>query len=452
MTRVIARFLRPLSLFIWCLAFSWNAEAGGLFTDYSTGNFDAVRKHLTAVTYANLDGSGKDSFLNIADDVYAQRPEFPLSELASLYEALSHVGASAYKHKRLNGLMAALGDPELRRDSSNGNALVRLNALGTALGQLRGFVVPHDINGRLAVMGLYAMRRYKESQNEQDLLAAGYAESLRGRSNHFLEAYLTKCEACVYSQQVKRIVRDGQLGGVGIEPYLVNAQPYEFDEELDSEGPEPSPERFPVQFIGLVEPAAGLKRFVASLIAAAEAKDAGAILPDIAADFTYEREFGGMVSADMSAAEKFLQAFTLDNRKLAEEYQDYGWNSLLSILWVSKYQVYGDQVCGPAEPATSSDMPDDYYFYAGYINGTGVRVRAEPTIKSGIIQTLSYEALLSMALVEGENRMLWAKLRLRNGEIGYVAAKYFGGFLMPQLCFSKVGADWKISSYIGGGD
>ena len=247
-------------------------------------------------------------------------------------------------------------------------------------------------------------------------------------------------------------MRDRLFGGVGIEPYLVNAQPYEYDEKLGSARPKPSSDRFPVRFRNRVSPMPELKQFVLLLETAVKARDTKSILSPVAADFTYARDFGGMVTAAMSGPEKFLQAYMLDSSKLAAAYKDVGWDALLADLQASKFQVIDRQICGPAEPETPEDMPDDYYFFGGYIDGTGVRIRASAIIESGIIQTLSYEALLSDGVVKDATGRRWIKLILRNGEVGYVAATYFGLFLQPKICFRKAGEKWRISGYIGGGD
>ena len=54
--------------------------------------------------------------------------------------------------------------------------------------------------------------------------------------------------------------------------------------------------------------------------------------------FSYDRDFGGVINPSMTAEERFLQAYTLDNSQLSVEFQDYGWNELSNDLSIKKYQ------------------------------------------------------------------------------------------------------------------
>ncbi|NOQ36917.1 MAG: SH3 domain-containing protein [Methylococcaceae bacterium] len=201
------------------------------------------------------------------------------------------------------------------------------------------------------------------------------------------------------------------------------------------------------------KPNQSLKNFIKSLKKAAKQKNQNFILSKISEKFTYTRDFGGMITANMNHLERFEQAYTLDNSKLSEEYQNHGWESLLSDLSANKHQLIDGHICAPAEVKLPDNVNDYYYFRGGYIDGYNVYIRSKPSAEGALITKMDYQALLVVdAFIEDEKGRLWVKVLLPDNRMAYVAAKYFSYFLQPKLCFQKIKGNWAISMYVGGGD
>gem|GEM_PF-2955173 len=50
---------------------------------------------------------------------------------------------------------------------------------------------------------------------------------------------------------------------------------------------------------------------------------------------------------------------------------------------------------------------------------------------------------------EGKNDLDWLKIRLANGQFGYIAKKYSSEFIYDTLLVSLVEGKWKITAFYG---
>ena len=147
---------------------------------YGRGDFDAVRQSLNAAAYRDLDSAGKKSFLDITYEVYSQRSDFPLIELAVLHYSLQTAPSTEFMQKYLEALIAALEDPTLPEDFDDGRGLVRLNRIRAGLTKAKGAGTgaPHELNGQLDVMGLYAARGLCRKQRRTEYFGQGLCRQI----------------------------------------------------------------------------------------------------------------------------------------------------------------------------------------------------------------------------------------------------------------------------------
>ena len=92
-------------------------------------------------------------------------------------------------------------------------------------------------------------------------------------------------------------------------------------------------------------------------------------------------------------------------------------------------------------------------FEVGAIVGDNVRVRAAPQITSSIVQTLSFDIIdvteWQTAKARGEKRP-WVKVKLANGQTGYVAEEFIRSPIDYRAVFAKEGGRWLMTAFVAG--
>lgn len=143
-----------------------------------------------------------------------------------------------------------------------------------------------------------------------------------------------------------------------------------------------------------------------------------------------------------------------------EENPDYSWKNMLTIL------RFGFSRLEDKNP--NNIVPHDKIIFQGpsylkkidtenelIILGENVNIRKEPSLKSKIIRTTSYEVfkcdcnIIDMTnktyqTVDGIN---WIEIKLGNNKIGYVASELTSYDLPKEMTIAKVNGKWKIISW-----
>lgn len=184
-------------------------------------------------------------------------------------------------------------------------------------------------------------------------------------------------------------------------------------------------------------------------------QDLDAILAEVSPGFRWDRDFGGGFRRDASGAENFITAIGLDN--------PYGWSELDRLLGARDAGAGGEdgEYCAPAEvgfasPAdeTRAEATDLFWFAYGYVAGTGVAVRAEPSRQSEKLDFVSNETvkISDWEPVEAGDGA-WIAVVAPSGAEGYVFEPFIESFLSDRLCIGpRPGGGWAITAYVGGGD
>lgn len=92
-------------------------------------------------------------------------------------------------------------------------------------------------------------------------------------------------------------------------------------------------------------------------------------------------------------------------------------------------------------------------FDAGAIIGENVRIRAAPQITASVIRNLSFDIVevpdWQTAKARGEKRN-WIKVKLTDGQTGYVAQEFIRSPLDYRAVFEKQNSRWIMTAFIAG--
>lgn len=99
-------------------------------------------------------------------------------------------------------------------------------------------------------------------------------------------------------------------------------------------------------------------------------------------------------------------------------------------------------------PYTFANFPEGYDASKFYVCiGTDVNVRKRPTTKSDVISQLTYDVV---EVIEVEAEEGWHKIKLPNGDRGYISASYLRSPLDYRINFSKYNGEWLMDIFIKG--
>jgi hypothetical protein len=86
--------------------------------------------------------------------------------------------------------------------------------------------------------------------------------------------------------------------------------------------------------------------------------------------------------------------------------------------------------------------------------GSDVRIRAAPSVTSGILATLSFDVVrLSQT---GRSRLTptqakeWTAVELKGGRTGYVSSRYVRSSIAYRALFNKVSGRWRMTAFVAG--
>lgn len=191
--------------------------------------------------------------------------------------------------------------------------------------------------------------------------------------------------------------------------------------------------------------------------------DLAGVTAHVSEAFRWDRDFGSGYEPEVGAAENFVTALRLDDSQLAEAYRGVGWRRLGAMLEARSMGAGGarGEICAPAEPRFRSRKDqerayttDGLHYEFGYVEATGVAIRAAPTLDATVLDRASEEVVRipdwAPALEDGKD---WIEVETARGARGHMATRFVESFVADRICFGrdKTGA-WAITAYVGGGD
>ena len=186
----------------------------------------------------------------------------------------------------------------------------------------------------------------------------------------------------------------------------------------------------------------------------AEKKDRKALAALVAANFFWMGEKGDKADKKKPGIENLAKAITLDGKEAP------GWE----ILGAASNDPTGtpfpdrkDTICSPADPTFNIQELEALAKATGteegdwaYPTQTGLEVHSGPQPNSPVVEKLGLHFVRVMednAPANQQSPML--KVVTPSGKTGFVPAESLSPLGSDQLCFSKDGAGWKISGFIG---
>jgi hypothetical protein len=215
----------------------------------------------------------------------------------------------------------------------------------------------------------------------------------------------------------------------------------------------------PYKPVSITAPAAvadpSFEAFRKQLGAVAEKKDRKALAGLVAPNFFWMGEKGDKADKKKPGVENLAKAIQLDGKEAP------GWELLGAAAadpTGTPFPDRKDTICSPADPtfnaqelealakATGTDEGD-----WAYPTQTGLEVHSGPQPNSPVVEKLGLHFVRVMqdnAPGDQQNPML--KVVTPSGKTGFVPAEALSPLGNDQLCFTKEGAGWKISGFIGG--
>jgi hypothetical protein len=183
-----------------------------------------------------------------------------------------------------------------------------------------------------------------------------------------------------------------------------------------------------------------LKIYIGKLHQAVKSKDLAALKsltsPDIQCSYTY-------------GWKNFLTFWKLD-----KDPKDIVFWKIMEFLLINGGSYHGDQYVMPYwfDNMVYKETFDGAYYADNVIAGKNVNVRKEPSSKSPVIASLSYELVVFMEYTDkqetvGGETYNWIKIMMSDGKIGYVFGKYVYNTYSFRAIFHK-GEDggWKMTA------
>jgi hypothetical protein len=179
----------------------------------------------------------------------------------------------------------------------------------------------------------------------------------------------------------------------------------------------------------------------AQLLSAVARRDVQALLGLV--DPNIRTNFGGDGTID-----DFRAMWHITDRKADSEL----WRVLGSALaFGGTFSNQGREFSAPYTYARWPESLDAFEHVA--IVGAGVRVRAEPSLASETLRTLTF-AIVPIArngdLPTEEIAERWVAIRLSDGRVGYVAADYVKSPIDYRAVLSHASGTWKLAALVAG--
>jgi hypothetical protein len=215
----------------------------------------------------------------------------------------------------------------------------------------------------------------------------------------------------------------------------------------------------PYKAVAITAPAAvadpSFEAFRKQLGAVAEKKDRKALAGLVAPNFFWMGEKGDKADKKKPSLENLAKAIQLDGKEAP------GWELLGAAAadpTGTPFPDRKDTICSPADPTFNAQELEALVKATGtdegdwaYPTQTGLEVHSGPQPNSPVVEKLGLHFVRVMqdnAPGDQQNPML--KVVTPSGKTGFVPAEALSPLGNDQLCFSKDGAGWKISGFIGG--
>jgi len=215
----------------------------------------------------------------------------------------------------------------------------------------------------------------------------------------------------------------------------------------------------PYKAVAISAPAAvtdpSFEAFRKQLGAVAEKKDRKALAGLVAQNFFWMGEKGDKADKKKPGIENLAKAIQLDGKEAP------GWE----LLGAASNDPTGtpfpdrkDTICSPADPTFNPQELEALAKATGteegdwaYPTQTGLEVHSGPQPNSPVVEKLGLHFVRVMEdNAPGNQQSPMLKVVTPSGKTGFVPAEALSPLGSDQLCFSKEGAGWKISGFIGG--
>ena len=215
----------------------------------------------------------------------------------------------------------------------------------------------------------------------------------------------------------------------------------------------------PYKAVSITAPAAvadpSFEAFRKQLGAIAEKKDRKALAGLVVPNFFWMGEKGDKADKKKPGIENLAKAIQLDGKEAQ------GWELLGAAAadpTGTPFPDRKDTICSPADPTFNPQELEALAKATGteegdwaYPTQTGLEVHSGPQPNSPVVEKLGLHFVRVMednAPGNQQNPML--KVVTPSGKTGFVPAEALSPLGNDQLCFTKEGAGWKISGFIGG--
>jgi hypothetical protein len=250
-----------------------------------------------------------------------------------------------------------------------------------------------------------------------------------------------------------QLPRPGQLppaGGPGGPPQRGQAAP--------QQQPPAAPVK-PYKAVAITAPAAvadpSFEAFRKQLGAVAEKKDRKALAGLVVANFFWMGEKGDKADKKKPGIDNLAKAIELDSKEAP------GWE----VLGAASNDPTGapfpdrkDTICSPADPTFNQQELEALAKATGTDEGdwafptqAGLEVHSGQQPNSPVVEKLGLHFVRVMQdNAPGDQQSPMLKVVTPSGKTGFVPAEALSPLGNDQLCFTKEGAGWKISGFIGG--
>lgn len=215
----------------------------------------------------------------------------------------------------------------------------------------------------------------------------------------------------------------------------------------------------PYKAVTISAPAAvndpGFEAFRKQVATAAEKKDRKALAAMVAANFFWMGEKGDRADKKKPGIDNLAKAIGLDAK------DGHGWEALGGYSadpTGTPFPDRKDTICAPADPvfnpqelealvkSTSSEEGD-----WAYPMQAGIDMRAGPQPNSPVVEKLGMHFIrVVQDTAPSSQDSPMVKVVAPSGKTGYVPGDAISPLGNDQICYSKEGAGWKISGFIGG--
>src|SRR5947207_6624638 len=215
----------------------------------------------------------------------------------------------------------------------------------------------------------------------------------------------------------------------------------------------------PYKAVAVTAPAAvadpSFEAFRKQLGAVAEKKDRKALAGLVVPNFFWMGEKGDKADKKKPGIESLAKAIQLDGKEAP------GWELLGGAAGDPTGTAFPDRkdtICSPADPTFNAQELEALAKATGteegdwaYPTQTGLEVHSGPQPNSPVVEKLGLHFVRVMQDdAPGNQQSPMLKVVTPSGKTGFVPAEALSPLGNDQLCFSKEGAGWKISGFIGG--